>query len=146
MRALSHPAQRRVTDQEFYKTLVDGSQIASVLFLFLSILFGVKYPLITETLRTVTPDPARPLERKEFRGKQFRCLRDDVLPVAVTSIILGGVLLAPCLQIKQRSALNFSNLNLVYTLFLMVEGCIALATVWCVVVAIRLVLRNRSAV
>jgi hypothetical protein len=134
-----------MTDAAFEQSLVDGSQVVSVLLVFLSILFGIKYQQVVSVLSLEIPDATLTSDRETFREKQWNCLISDVLPVGVPSLILATLLAPASLRIVTGSNMTFLNLDMVRTLFVGVELSILAAVLWSIAVSCRLLSRKSQA-
>jgi hypothetical protein len=131
-----------MNDAEFEKSLVDGSQVVSVLLVFLSVLFGINYTRVTDALQPAIPNAALPNERKRFRESQRRCVVRNVLPFAVPSLFLA-ILLGPAFfRIVLTSKIAFPDFNLIRTLFCAIEESLMSAIIWCIVVMWQLLRRQ----
>ena len=119
-----------MTDSAFEKTLLDGSQMVSVLLVFISVLFGVKYQSIAATLRQEIPDADRGGERRALRRRQAQCIFADVLPVALPAALLGLILLPPTVRILTTNMLTHPSDDLVPTVFVLVEAFVVAGAIW----------------
>lgn len=124
-----------MNEQAFRQSLVDSCTVVSVLLVFLSVLFGLKYERVREALSDDIPDRVRPNDRGTFRGTQRRCFIADVLPVGIPSLFLAFLLGPACWRIVRLSHLSFPGVDLVLTLFLAIEACIMIVVLWSVTVS-----------
>jgi hypothetical protein len=134
-----------LSDPDFDKSLVDASQLVSVLLVFLSVLFGINYGKVADALRTAIPNAALPAERREFRVLQRRCFVSNVLPVAVPCAYLAALLSLPFTRIIATSRLAFPDFNLVRTLFFTIELFIVASVIWSLFASWQLWSRIREA-
>jgi hypothetical protein len=114
----------------FEKTLLDGSQMVSVLLVFVSVLFGIKYQTVVAILQQETPDAIRADERAAFRRRHTRCIFADVLPVAVPAVVLALILLPPTLRIFTSNMLVHPSDDFVPTVFVLVEAFVVAGAAW----------------
>jgi hypothetical protein len=130
-----------MSDADFDRALVDASQLVSVILVFLSVLFGLKYQLILDTISTQFPDESQPDARLAYRQRLARTLCIHVIPVGLPSLLMMLLLIPDTIQILRRSHVSFADVDLIRTLFLGIEVFLAAATLWILILSIRIVIR-----
>jgi hypothetical protein len=130
-----------MSDSTFEKSLLDGSQMVSVLLVFVSVLFGIKYQSIIAALQQEIPDAIRIDERAAFRRRQRQCIFVDVLPVAVPAVVLALILLPPTLRILTSNMLAHPSDDFVPTVFVLVEAFVVAGSAWSIAWIILLLTR-----
>jgi hypothetical protein len=130
-----------MTDSTFEKSLLDGSQMVSVLLVFVSVLFGIKYQSIIAALQQEIPDAIRVDERAAFRRRQRQCIFADVLPVGVPAVVLALILLPPTLRILTSNMLVRPSDDFVPTVFVLVEAFVVAGAAWSIAWIVLLLMR-----
>jgi len=127
------------------KQIVDGAQMVSLLLVFLSVLFGIKYDAIIGLIGEDQPLAAKTEKRKDFRDRLLRSIVRDLSPIAAPSIVLVALLAPDAFRIASAGSLAYPNFDLVRTLFILVTIAVGLAVIWCCWAAVSLLARWRSA-
>ena len=134
-----------MVDGTFEKSLLDGSQMVSVLLVFVSVLFGIKYPSVIAALQQDIPDAIRIDERAAFRRRQRQCIFADALPVGVPAVVLALILWSPTLRILTSNMLVHASEDLVPTVFVLVEAFIVAGAAWSIAWITLLLIRISQA-
>jgi hypothetical protein len=130
-----------MSEADFDRSLVDASQLVSVVLVFLSVLFGLKYQPIMDTISAQLPDESQPDARHAYRQRLSKTLFVHVLPVGLPSLAMTLLLAPDTLYILHGWDHSFADVALLRTLFLGIEIFIAAATIWTLAVSILIVYR-----
>ncbi len=134
-----------MTDEQFYKQIVDGSQMVSVLLVFLSIIFGLKYPLIADLMHSDAPDASRVVEREAYRRRLVGAIWHHVMPICIPSLLLALALGPSVVHIWSSGGLTYPTLQIVPLLFILSELSVCAAFTWCAYATIKLLRKARKA-
>ena len=134
-----------MSDAEFHTQLLDGAQMVSLLLVFLSVLFGLKFTPVSQLIAEAVPDAVKRDERAALRKRIREAYVTHLLPVFAPALILAAILAPPALRIITSARFPASAYNLVETLFVLVELSIVATLAWCIVAAMRLKAKSDKA-
>ena len=127
-----------MSEADFDRSLVDASQLVSVILVFLSVLFGLKYQPIVDTMSTPLPDKLQPDARRAYRQRLIKTFLIHVLPVGLPSLAMTLLLAPNTVHILRGWDRGLKDEALLRALFLGIEVFIAAAAIWTLFVSIRI--------
>jgi len=134
-----------MSDAEFRKQLLDGAQMVSLLLVFLSVLFGLKFTPISQLMAEEVPDTVKRDARASLRKRIREAYVTHLLPVFAPALILAAILAPPALRIIGSARFPASAYDLMETLFVLVELAIVATLIWCIFAAARLKAKSDKA-
>ena len=126
------------------KEIIDASQLISLLLVFISVLFSLKYTALTDLLREPLPDAARRDARTDLRDRLYSAMWAHLFPVALPSSLLAIALAPDSARVLVQFIAGHDSLDLLRVLFLFLEGTVVVSVGWCVATLIRFVVKIRQ--
>lgn len=117
----------------------EASDMMSLILVFVTILFGVRYPQIQDDLAEEVP--AGEAARRRHRAKLRRSLMVNALPLLLVAGISTFLFVPLSLQIGEHYTMSLNDFNLVVSAFVFLTSLIAILFAWSLILAGKLVNR-----
>jgi hypothetical protein len=115
--------------------------VVSLVLVFVFVLFDIRYPQITQTIKKEIPDKAREKDRRFYRDELQKCLLQKNLPLVLIYGVLTYLLLPLLVGIFAQSRIDLWNFDLLRTGYLVVFLFVLAFFLWSVWLGVRLVVR-----
>jgi len=107
--------------KEILKTIIESSNIISVLLVFVIVVFDIKNKVIQEDLKKVKPFNNRPKEVRSFNKYLLKSLVINVLPLMVIFFVLSILFLPLFVKICQNFRFDLMDQIFAVSLFFIVS-------------------------
>lgn len=128
--------------QELRQDILDAFQAVSLIIVFVTVMFGIRYPTIIENLKMEIPSP--PLARRRTKLKVLHSL---LINCVLQLLLIGGSLYL-CLPLTIRIIKEYSfklwNFEFLPTSFILVFVWISFIFCWCLILTIEMIIKHRK--
>jgi hypothetical protein len=119
--------------------ILDGFQAASLLLVFVVMLFTVRYPTIISALNRELPNRAKPAERQSVRQEYRSILVIQCLPLLVTSGIVTYLMVLLAARTVVASDFRLWTSGFLEQGYVLVTAWNAVFFVWAVVLSVQVI-------
>jgi hypothetical protein len=127
-----------MSDAAFHQEILDSGQMVSLLLVFLSVLFGLKFTPVTQLMGEAVPDAVRRDERTALRQRIREAYVSHLLPIFAPALIMALLLAPSTIRIIAGAHFSLAHYDLTEVLFVLVELAIVATLAWCIVAAVLL--------
>jgi hypothetical protein len=120
---------------QIHRTIVDILQASSIILVFLTVIFGVKYPLIISDLETEIPNENKKNERNRVKKKLSQNFIMNCLPLTLLCAVFGYILLPFAFVIIKSSNIAIWNFDVLKTIFVIIVLWIWIMFFWFLLLA-----------
>ncbi len=114
-------------------------QAVGIMLVFVTVLFGLKYPKIKEALCRECPEGRRAKDRFKFDLKS--CLVNDCLPVLFATLISAYVLLPLAFKLISTKKICLWDLDMLPFAYVTITALLIVLLMWTVLLGFRLIRR-----
>ena len=111
----------------------------SLILVFVSVVFGIKYPAIWGDLRSTAPPAAQPMARTTYRRRLLRRLLADALPLVVLTACAWLLFLPLFVHVAAAEPFHAWNRDVTDNAFLLIAGLTGIFFIWSLGLSLGLV-------